>query len=129
MRRALIVDDSEASRRLPALILCQLGWECVEASDAHSALAAFKSQSFDCVLLDLLLPDMSGVRVCHFLRRLPRGQDIRIVAYTANDSEDPEADSLEMRGFDAILRKPLSRQSLLNALGNSSDDTLMSARM
>ena len=128
MRRALIVDDSEANRRLPALILGQLGWDCVEAGDARSALEAFKTQSFDCVLLDLLLPDMSGVRVCHFLRRLPHGQDIRIVAYTASPDEDMEA-SLQMSGFDAVLKKPLSRQSLLDALGNSPEDTLLSLRV
>jgi CheY-like chemotaxis protein len=128
MRRALIVDDSEANRRLPALILGQLGWDCVEAGDARSALEAFKTQSFDCVLLDLLLPDMSGVRVCHFLRRLPHGHEIRIVAYTASPDEDMEA-SLQMSGFDAVLKKPLSRQSLLDALGNSPEDTLLSLRV
>ncbi|WP_341679424.1 response regulator [Niveibacterium sp. SC-1] len=114
-RRILIVDDSEPNRRLPALILKQLGWDTVEAETGEAALAAAREHEFECVLLDLLLPDLHGFQVCEALRRLPQGSRLRIIAYSALADGESMLD-LTALGFDAILGKPLNRQALTKVL-------------
>lgn len=112
----LIVDDSAPNRLLPALILKPLGWHVVEAADGASALRAAEATALDCVLLDLLLPDFSGESICAALRQR-YGSALRIVAYTAEELPDGGA-ALLTHGFDAVVKKPLSRNTLLAALGD-----------
>lgn len=115
----LIVDDSEPNRRLPALVLQQVGgWQTVEAENGAAALLAAEKTRFDCILLDLLLPDFTGEAVCHALRGMPGGDSLRIVAYTAEELAEGDT-SLLSRGFDAILRKPLSRSKLIEVLSGA----------
>lgn len=110
----LIVDDSEPNRRLPALILRQEGWHTIEAADGASAIEAATLQHIDCVLLDLQLPDRPGEAVCAALRALDGGASLRIVAYTAPDTDAEQAP--HAAGFDAVVHKPLSRAALLAAI-------------
>ena len=114
-RRVLIVDDSEPNRRLPALILGQIGCVVVEAEDGAAALAHLATSTFDCVLLDLNLPDMHGRDVCAALRAHSAGAGLRIVAYSSQ--EELLACGLpEQSGFDGLLLKPLSRKALIEAV-------------
>lgn len=117
MNKALIVDDSEPNRRLPALILGQLGWATTEATDGHSALDAARLDTFDCILLDLMLPDLHGGEVCRRLRANAGAANAKtwIIAYTAETAERIEHVTSQCR-FDALLTKPITRSSLLSAL-------------
>jgi CheY-like chemotaxis protein len=114
-RKALIVDDSAPNRRLPALILGQLGWDIAEAADGQSALDVAQLDRFDCILLDLLLPDMQGDEVCRRLRASPATSEAWIVAYTA-ESDEHIAEITSHTHFDAVLPKPITRKRLLDAL-------------
>lgn len=113
--KALIVDDSPPNRRLPAMILDQLGWETTEVADGQSALDVALLDSYDCILLDLLLPDMLGDEVCRRLRAQPKSRRTWIVAYTA-ESDEQVARITARKQFDAVLPKPITRKRLLDAL-------------
>ncbi|HWN47769.1 MAG TPA: response regulator [Steroidobacteraceae bacterium] len=113
--KALIVDDSAPNRRLPALILGQLGWDTTEAADGQSALDFAKRDSYDCILLDLLLPDIQGDEVCRRLRAEPTTCSAWIVAYTA-ESDEQFAQIAAHTHFNAVLPKPITRKRLLDAL-------------
>ncbi|GAA5181072.1 hypothetical protein GCM10025771_27060 [Niveibacterium umoris] len=115
MQKALIIDDSEPNRRLPALILGQLGWATAEAENGYSALEAVQRERFDCILLDILLPDLQGDEVCRRLRDHPLNGSTWIVAYTAESPEQFAEVTARCR-FDALLTKPITRKSLINAL-------------
>lgn len=115
MNKALIVDDSEPNRRLPALILGQLGWATTEVADGGSALDVARLDHFDCILLDLHLPDLRGDEVCRRLRESGAQPDTWIVAYTG-ESPDHIAQITRGSPFDAVLTKPITRKSLLQAL-------------
>ncbi|MCX9155144.1 response regulator [Niveibacterium sp. 24ML] len=118
--KALIVDDSPPNRRLPAMILGQLGWETTEVADGQSALDLAKLDTYDCILLDLLLPDMRGDEVCRRLRSEPATRAAWIVAYTAESDEQVARITARTR-FDAVLPKPITRKRLLDALPPDDD--------
>lgn len=118
-RRVLIVDDHPVNRRLPGMLLRDSGWQCVEADSGQAALDALRESPFDCVLLDISMPVMSGNDVCRIIKTSENLKHLRVIAYTAH-ALDETRNSILQSGFDAILVKPINRRSLLDALGPDS---------
>lgn len=114
-RLALIVDDNETNRRLAGLMLQKAGWMPLEADSGERALALASAHAFELVLLDISMPGLSGEDTCAALRTAYAGRDVRIVAYTAHAFPEERARFLAI-GFDEILVKPITRQSLEEAI-------------
>jgi CheY-like chemotaxis protein len=114
--RVLIVDDHPISRRLPAGVLRQHGWEVDIAADGESALDKLAVAHFDAVLLDLSMPGLSGFEVCRRIREDHSLKHLRIIAYTALETLEQ---LLQTAGFDSLLRKPISPEKLMAALQGS----------
>lgn len=97
-------------------MLRALGWEADAVSTAASALVALRTRRYDAVLMDLELPDMTGLQATRLLRadRLIAVQP-RVVALTASDRESDRARCLAA-GMDAHLPKPVTLASLRAAL-------------
>jgi len=115
MRRILIVDDHGPSRRLASLILGGAGWQTQEAMRGDQALAMLAEHDYDCVLLDVSMPDMSGEAVCRAIRGNPQMAKVRVVAYTAHAMTHERARILEI-GFDDIVVKPATMARLMDAV-------------
>jgi len=111
----LIVDDNGFNRLLPGLIMRPFGWVVHEAENGLAALQVLKTLDVSCVLLDISLPDVSGLEVLDDLRADKRLQNLTIVAYTAYATVEDIA-HLKNRGFDEILIKPLTSRDLLGML-------------
>lgn len=109
--RILVVDDTADVRQLARMTLTAVGFDVHEAVDGASALAAAKRVSPDCVLLDLLMPEMSGLEVCRALRADPDTADCTIVMLTsiADAADKVEAFS---SGADDYIIKPFSPREL-----------------
>jgi len=107
--RILIVEDEPALAEPLAYLLSREGYETETASDGTSALASFERDSPDLVLLDLMLPGISGVDVCREIRT--RSQ-VPIIMLTAKDSEVDIVVGLEL-GADDYVTKPYSSRELL----------------
>jgi two-component system response regulator RegX3 len=107
--RILVVEDEESYRDPLTYQLTREGFEVVEAADGHSALAAYDAEGADLVLLDLMLPGLSGTEVCRELRS--RG-DVPVIMLTAKDSEIDKVVGLEL-GADDYVTKPYSYRELL----------------
>jgi two-component system response regulator RegX3 len=107
--RILVVEDEESYRDPLTYQLTREGFEVVEAADGHSALAAYDAEGADLVLLDLMLPGLSGTEVCRELRA--RG-DVPVIMLTAKDSEIDKVVGLEL-GADDYVTKPYSYRELL----------------
>lgn len=114
----LVVDDNGINRLLPGLILRPFGWTVYEVDGGLEALKALKDAEISCVLLDISLPDISGLDVLKVLRKNPELQSVRIVAYTGY-AQEKDVNYLLGLGFDAVIIKPLTSMKLLDVLKNS----------
>jgi DNA-binding response OmpR family regulator len=106
--RILIVEDDENIREQTATLLRDEGYTVVEAASGEDGLAAFERHVADCVLLDVMLPDLDGFEIC---RRLRARSDVPIIMVTARaDSFDVVA-GLEA-GADDYVTKPFVPKEL-----------------
>jgi DNA-binding response OmpR family regulator len=104
----LVVDDEATLRETLAWNLERDGYRVVEAADGRTALERFRAEKPDLVLLDLMLPELSGVEVC---RRIRAESDVPILMLTARDSEVDKIVGLEV-GADDYVTKPFSLREL-----------------
>lgn len=109
MVQILLVEDEPAMYEPLTFLLEKEGYSVVVASDGRSALTKFDSQGADLVLLDIMLPGMSGTEVC---RELRTRSAVPIIMLTAKDSEVDIVVGLEL-GADDYVTKPYSSRELL----------------
>ena len=112
MPHVLIVDDERDLAELIDFNLRAAGFTTQVAHSAEAALAASREQRADLVLLDLMLPDMSGVDVCRHLRAAPATRDVLIVMLTAKSEEGDRVRGFEV-GADDYVTKPFSVRELV----------------
>ena len=108
-RTILIVDDEPTLRETLAEALAQDGLRVVTAADGRAALEQFRAEAPDLVLLDLMLPEVSGIEVCRILRR---ESSVPIIMLTARDGEIDKVVGLEL-GADDYVTKPFSLRELM----------------
>lgn len=104
----LVVDDEDTLRETLAYQLEQDGYRVVTAADGAAALTVFRQSKPDLVLLDLMLPELSGMEVARILRR---ESDVPILMLTARGSEIDKVVGLEV-GADDYVTKPFSLREL-----------------
>lgn len=109
MIRVLIVEDEESLADPLAFLLRKEGFEATVVTDGPSALAEFDRSGADIVLLDLMLPGMSGTDVCKQLRAR---SGVPVIMVTARDSEIDKVLGLEL-GADDYVTKPYSARELI----------------
>jgi two-component system, OmpR family, response regulator RegX3 len=108
--RILVVDDTEAILDAVTDALAAEGFEVQGASDGAAALQAAEAEPFDLVILDLMLPGLSGTEIC---RRLRAESPVPIIMLTARDAEADRVLGLEI-GADDYITKPFSEVELLS---------------
>ncbi len=111
----LVVDDNGINRLLPGLILRPFGWDVHEIDGGLAALEILKTNHISCVLLDISMPEVSGLEVLEDLRRDRNFQVLKVIAYTAY-AQTEDIERLLALGFDAVLIKPLTSAKLLDVL-------------
>jgi len=107
--RILLVEDEESYRDPLTYQLTREGYEVVTAATGPDALVAWEDGGADLVLLDLMLPGMSGTEVCRWLRAR---SDVPVIMLTAKDGEIDKVVGLEL-GADDYVTKPYSFRELL----------------
>lgn len=112
MKRILIVEDEPELQELLCAYLQDAGYAAAVAGDGAAALDLFRAQSFDLVLLDIMLPKIDGFEVCAQIRRQSQ---VPILMLTALDGE-----AQQLRGFglniDDYVTKPFSMPVLLEKI-------------
>ena len=108
--RILVVDDEAAIRETVGYALRGEGYEVSDAADGEEALEVARRNGFDVLILDLMLPKLSGVEVC---RRLRAESDVPILLLTAKDAEVDRVLGLEA-GADDYVTKPFSVAELVS---------------
>lgn len=109
MSRILVVEDEETLAEAISFLLSKEGFEVEKAEDGPAAIAAFEKNGADLILLDLMLPGLSGTEVC---RQIRAKSSVPIIMLTAKDSEIDKVVGLEI-GADDYVTKPYSSRELI----------------
>jgi two-component system response regulator RegX3 len=109
MAKILVVEDEETLSEAIAFLLGKEGFEVTVAVDGPDAIAKFDKSGADLILLDLMLPGLSGTEVC---RQIRTKSAVPIIMLTAKDSEIDKVVGLEI-GADDYVTKPYSSRELI----------------
>ena len=108
----LVVEDEDDIRNLVALHLRRAGFRVLTAGDGDRALQLARANQPPVVLLDLMLPDMSGNEICAALRADPNTRDTYVIMVTARTEEEDRIAGFEV-GADDYVPKPFSVRELV----------------
>lgn len=108
----LVVEDEAALATMLRYNLEKQGYRVAEASDGQEALTRIAEGTPDLVLLDWMLPSMSGIEVCRQIRRRPNTRDLPVIMVTAR-TEDQDAVRALNTGADDYITKPFNMDGLL----------------
>jgi len=109
MTRILIIEDEISFSEALSFLLEKEGFETRVTETGKQGIAAFNEEQFDLVLLDLMIPEISGIDVCRTIRT---HSNIPIIMLTAKDSEVDKVVGLEL-GADDYVTKPYSARELV----------------
>jgi len=110
--KILVVDDTPKNVKLLADLLAVKGYDVVAAGSGKEALAKLEAENPDLVLLDVVMPEMSGYEVCEKIRQNPATRLLPVIMVTALDPAEERVKGLDA-GADDFLAKPINRPELL----------------
>jgi two-component system phosphate regulon response regulator PhoB len=114
LRTVLIVDDESSIREMLAVALEMAGFETIQAENASSALEHVSSRLPDLMLIDWMMPRVSGLELCRRIRRNPDTANIPLILLTARGEEEAKITGLEVA--DDYITKPFSPRELVARL-------------
>lgn len=116
MQNILVIDDDKLMCLALAKILISAGYNVVQAADGEEGLRLYRTQDFDLVITDLIMPDKEGIQIIRELRK--ENSQIRIIAMSAG-GRGGATDYLKwarLMGAKQCLSKPIRREDLLAAV-------------
>lgn len=116
MQSILVIDDDKLMCLALARILASAGYSVAQAFNGDEGLQMYRSQKFDLVITDLIMPDKEGIQIIRELRK--EDSQIRIIAMSAG-GRGGATDYLKwarLMGAKQCLSKPIKREDLLNAV-------------
>ncbi len=116
MARILIADDSFLQRRILGNILKEEGHETIEAVNGKDALEKAGTESPDCILLDLLMPEIDGFGVLESMRE--KGLNIPVIIFSADIQDTTRAKCYELGVVD-FINKPIDDEVMREAVRNA----------
>jgi len=118
MKRILVVDDLPENVFMLQDRLENEGYEVVTAYDGKTGIAKATSDMPDLILLDVMMPGMTGIEVCKVLKQDPSTVDIPIIIVTAKSGADDTREGLEAGAFDYI-KKPFEKVEMLARINSA----------
>ncbi|HVA58875.1 MAG: response regulator [Gemmatimonadaceae bacterium] len=109
--KVLIADDDDTIRALVRSVVVSLGYEPIDASTGTDAWARYQDQRFSLCVVDIEMPDMDGLELCHRIRDLDRNHETFILVLTGR-SADEDLGAVLAAGADDYLSKPTSPGNL-----------------
>jgi CheY-like chemotaxis protein len=116
MAQILLIDDMKGVRRAVSAVLKRAGHTIVEADDGGAGLELLKSQRFDLVITDMLMPQHDGMEVLLFLEQQPNRPKVLAISGGGSQVSADEAFMLARSKADATLAKPFDNADLLAAI-------------
>ena len=122
-KEILIVDDSATNVFLIESVLTEYGFKTVSATNAKEAFKAIDKQKPDLILLDLLLPQISGFDFIKTIKQDPKNQTIPIIAVSAITDEDSITEILAL-GANSFINKPIIISNLIEIINKNLSVTI-----
>ena len=128
MERVLLVDDDEMNLMVTEMVLSEMGYEVKTAANGEDCISYLSADKYDLLLLDIELPDISGLEVLQRIREIPELKETKVVFLTASAHDDDLTDALRLGVLD-FLRKPVLPDTLISsvrqALSVAEKDTIL----
>ncbi len=112
-KKIMVVDDEEALLELVKAIMEQEGYEVITAMNGEEALEKLKTVKPDLILLDMMMPGMSGREVCEKIRENPKTKNLKIVFLTVAKFSEAGKDILKKMKVLDYITKPFDNEGLV----------------
>lgn len=114
----LSVDDSSTMRKIIQLALKGAGHEVEEAENGLQALEKVKAQTFDCIILDINMPEMNGIEFLKARAAVSGAAAIPVLVLTTQDEQSLKDEAISLGAKDFII-KPFQKEALLEAVAKA----------
>ncbi len=126
--RVLIVDDDDNTLEILQRWLAKEGYTTVSASDGQQCLEILEKDTFDIVLLDVMMPKVDGLQVCERMRDNPSWRTTPVILLTAKDDMETRTRGMAL-GVSEYLTKPINKQELYARLRAQANSRELDRRM
>lgn len=116
MKTCLVVDDIPFDRKVMVSCVSRLGLSVSEATGGREALSLCRSSMPDCFLLDLEMPEMSGLDVLREIRKMENGDEVPVIICTSHEHPSFIGHAY-VNGASSYIVKPVTQDKLENELG------------
>lgn len=115
--KILLIDDNQDITTMMHKYLTIKGHDCTVANDGRNGLALIEQQKFDVVLLDLAMPEFTGIDVIEDLYSSGKIKGQKIILFTASSVKDDDIKNLIKKGAYSCLKKPVKLEALMKTIG------------
>jgi len=116
--KILIIDDNQSITGMLSKMLKLEGYETVVSNDGKNGLSLIENNHFDAVILDLAMPEFSGIDIIESLNKSGKLNEQKILVLTASSPSDDAVEKIKSLGVKNVLNKPIDPQVLLELLKN-----------
>lgn len=113
--KILVADDSITEREFIRKVLVSAGYDVTAVENGEKALEKIKSERFNCILLDVVMPGKNGFQICREIKKDEFSKDIPVVLITSKDQESDKFWGLK-QGADEYVVKPVTEEQILNVV-------------
>jgi len=118
--KVLVIDDNKSITKMLEQMLKLEDYEVIATNGGRNGLTLIENSNFDAIILDLSMPEFSGLDIIDSLEKSGKINDVKIIVMTASVITDGELDDLIKRGVRTCLKKPVEPDILINILQNIS---------
>jgi len=116
MKQILVVDDSKVITDLVKLMLEKSGYGFMAANSAEECAQLLNREKFDLILLDIAMPEVSGLDVLDAIKNDERQKGTKVVLFTASSPTETELEGYMAKGAVGLIRKPVKKEALIAQL-------------
>jgi CheY-like chemotaxis protein len=110
--KILLIDDHKTVLKLIEAIIRLKGYDLIYAENGHQGISSARQEKPDLILLDVMMPDLDGFKVCQYLKSEPETKDIPVIFLTARGAED-DLEFGRKAGADGFISKPFQTMDVL----------------
>ncbi len=115
--KILLIDDNDSITEMLSKYLRIKGHECIVSNDGRNGLTLIEQEKFHAVLLDLAMPDFTGIEVIEHLHKSGKMKNNKIILFTASSITDEQIQDLIKKGAHSCIKKPVRLEVLLKSIG------------